>query len=413
MGVASVPKLGFDLGVFLGDTSAWFWARQRALDKGLDFSKPEVRALVSTDAREISGAMTKSGSLDMQKGVWGIFFQFAANAHKLFLQPFSSKVLSGGEKARLAVARTALYGSYGLGAHTLYEKYKAENYSELDGDTWKLLDGAIQDWAWNYIGDAMYGKDLRLDFAKRFAPVSEYGLPYIEFVHNIMDNQGSLKIPATGMYGKMNQMMYDMTYIFNRTDIEGSDKLPLYIDAAFNLASGYSNYLQASAIAKAQQLVDRQGNPVGIEAGMKVAAAKMLGINPTVENLHFKISSSSYKNSESLRADAKKFHNTLERYMNTAGDYKDAVAYMQQQSLIFNLIEDEDKAEFLKYFQQEDKKAFRERGVSTVLLLDKHIREDMAKDKHNIINKLKQLNDAGNPFAGDLLERLQTEGVLE
>jgi len=415
-GIATAPikigKLGFDAGELMNMVGTWLWARKRALNAGLDVDSEEVLAQIAIEARRMTGSMTKTGAMEYQKGILAIPFQFASVGHKLFLQPLSARNLSAADKGKLFATRAVFYGAYGTGLGAGFAWLKDKYYDKLDGDTWDALMGGLMDWGWNNMLEWQFGKGPDLAVSPSLTPVSEYGLPYIEFLWSIMkDPEGYYKnVPLTNIVGRFNQLYYDLNWLGKKKDIDTPAKAMAMMERVLRLSSGYSNYMQAQQIIKTGELVDKFGNKMDMQGGWKAAVAKVLGFQTEFERAAWDASKKLSNRNKDLEKDAKMFHNTLESIMRETGTYEDPIKYMKEHMELVEMLDKEDQDLFNQYLEKEDKMSFKTRGYSLMLQLDKTIRDKASTDK---INMVKRLADTGSVPAQELLNQLRIEGVIE
>lgn len=155
-------RAGFDAGEhaqlqagFLAVRNKWMKANPR---KAHLWDSPENLAEIGAQTRAVSLNMNEAGTLESQRGLWGLIFQFMSHATKSFqvlipntekagsllgLSKFSNKAFSNAEKARIFATQTVMYGTGAFGVNQLFEKMLEETNTKADPEFIRLVEEGI------------------------------------------------------------------------------------------------------------------------------------------------------------------------------------------------------------------------------------------------------------------------------
>lgn len=170
-GIRAARKTGFDSGEFVNMMASYLVAIHR-------FKKANPKEAskwytdkyidkVLGDARDLSLAMTKSGSFEWQHGWFANALQFFSIQQKAWLGFISNKTFSPMERAGIVAGQLALYGPRGLGlsggvwyAWDKYQEWKNPDNPEPPSDkVVEFIEGGMVDVVVNTALEAMSGED--------------------------------------------------------------------------------------------------------------------------------------------------------------------------------------------------------------------------------------------------------------
>ena len=108
-GITKVRKVGFDAGEHLNMMTAWLAHRDEVIRAGKDMKDAAVADVVGAKARNYTYNMNAAGDMKYNQDALAGIFQFMQVPHKAMLQMTTNRVLTRGEKMRMAGFNAMMY----------------------------------------------------------------------------------------------------------------------------------------------------------------------------------------------------------------------------------------------------------------------------------------------------------------
>lgn len=424
--VVSLPgevgkTIGYSPAELLNQVTIWLFAKDRwqKANPGKDWNTPENIAKISGESWDIADAMTtRAGALPYQDGALSLLFQFAAIQHKSFMQLFSSKVLSGTERARLAGARMLWYGVYGVAGSSAVDYLFSTYLPEESKESWNYWKRGMHDWITNGMANAMLEEgEVPTDLAvsKSLSPMPET-VPYWDFMVEINkmlgEGEGSPRFPfvhAVGSLWEASRDVFNMFYATKDDEFQDPALLNKAVNEAFEMASGWNNYMKAQLILDTGTLLTKRGMPLGVAMNYQEAAARMWGgIGTYKEEVMYKAMASSKDRKMYIQQSADQIHKDLMNLRVKLGQ-EDFVSYSNRLNRLLNLYSPEMRTELLSAVLAKDKQSLLSIKESLLLDIWKHYKKDNDKYTQEMIDYLQSSKD---PQTQELLRILKQEGMI-
>lgn len=175
--IAGVPlkgaqKIGFDWAEQDVLLSSWLAHRDLAKRAGKNLRSQRVKDEILGQARAFTLNMNRSGDMAYNQNTLGLIAQFFSFRHKALLQPLTNKSISKGDKAKLAMWTTAMFGweasIYGAIVASVFGDSKPSEVKQI------LADGLL-DTTFNSVATTLSGENQNVDWGD-FAPAEAYGI---------------------------------------------------------------------------------------------------------------------------------------------------------------------------------------------------------------------------------------------
>lgn len=327
-------EIGFDaaeltnrIGMFLQTLRSW-----QKQNPGKDWNTKENLETIAANAMIRSGTMNRAGNLPYQEGMASVFMQFAAITQKLTMNILQDGVggLTGADRAKLAAARTALYGlEAGLPAGAGYLIYNLIDRSEdpvIVENANEVREGLLDHLSNQFIA-AIIDPDTPSDMAvsQGMSPHSEHFLPYFDFAAELIklwDNSPSTNPRFAGMavMGSFMTAVNEMRGWFVGRPITEQNVKYAMLEAA-EIASGFSSYSKGLLMLGTGEIVTSMGNPLGLQASKAEAYAKMLfGVNSRKEAQTYETLALLGDHNQGIQQLAKDIHKSMMAVRNKIGE---------------------------------------------------------------------------------------------
>lgn len=424
-----VNKLGKAVGYtpaqMLADMAGWLYARGRwqKLNPGKNWNTPENIAQITADGWDIMGSMhTRAGAMPYQDGFMSLFFQFQAILHKQFFQVFSSKTLkkAPGElidpKAKLAAARMAIYGVYGIPAYALVDnlvKQFSEADSQADWERWKggMLDATVNTMIDLFISDP---DDSPSDLAisNRIGPLPET-VPYYDMLHQLAKfgtgDKSNARLPFMNAVGSVYESVNDFTNLFRATNLDTEDALKFAIQEAAELTSGYKNYAKARMAMEMSDKMDKMGNTLGLHLSYSDAIAQMFGIITREELSYYKMNELKREREDFIEQRATEIHQGLLKLKGNIGS-PDYIEFTRRLKVLNSFTPQEIQDEIHDRVLQKDRDSFMTKKESILMYMRDNAKQKNDKYMEEMEGYLKSSDD---PVSQMHLKRLIDNNIIK
>lgn len=422
--VAAMPgdigkALGYAPAEFVNQITVWLFTKHRwqKNNPGKNWNTPENISQITRESWDIADAMTtRASALPYQDGALSLLFQFAAIQHKSFLQLFSSKVLTSGERTRLAAAKMFWYGVYGTAGGAAIDYIFNHYLPEESRDSWNYWKRGAYDWLTNGVANAMLEEGqppTDLAVSKSLSPMPET-VPYWDFINEISkligEGEGSPRFPfvhAVGSLWDANRDIFNMFYATKDDEFDKPELLNKAINEAFELASGWNNYMKSQLILDTGTLISKRGQPLGMAMNYQEAAARLWGVPSYKEEVMYHAFDSKKNRDKYIKESADKIHSDLMNLRTKLGQ-EEWVNYSNRLNRLLNLYNPELRADLLKAVLAKDKQSLLSIKESVLLDVWKHYKKDNDKYTQEMFD---YLNSAKDPQTQELLRILKQEGM--
>lgn len=315
--VKAPGKLGKTIGYtpaeMANNIGTWLYSldRWKRNNPGKNWNTPENVARITADSWDINHSMIgRAGAMPFQNGALGVLFQFVAVQQKGFMQLLSSKTLTTAEKTKLATARLALYGGYGipLGAVGLpfLDEYMSQNASEETLQMYENNKGGFVDAlanttldimysdsnvTWDIVGDTFVGKrEGRSDitFSKMISPIPDT-VPLVDMIKefsNFADNaKPNPRFPGPQALGSFMEAVNDVKDLWQVDTLDTPEKLKLASLSVAQTASLFNNYGKSLVMKNFRDKATKAGQFYGLDVTDAEILAQRLGFTTREEEL--------------------------------------------------------------------------------------------------------------------------------
>lgn len=433
-------KVGFDAGEYTNLSAAWLAVRNKWIknNPGKDWRKADNLAQITGEARAVTFNMSAAGTLQQQKGLAGLMFQFMSHATKsiqvlipdtkltrnLKIGLLSDKAFNNRERLRIALTQGAIYGSGGLGLNALYRKVRDEVGAEVPPEVSRVIEEGLAGWTisaiFGAIGDES-GEDTSLAFSTSFGPFS--GTPQATPLHKIIPaiaDAALLQSPdfrmlmpaSVSAIHQIGETFRTVNFILNGVDLptNAPSKWLVAAEQALTVASVYDNVLAARVASQIGQFTSRSGNPTAQAAGGEILARATLGLRTREEDqvgeLLREITGTSTEVAEGLRdridGYAQKYATLVMkvfRQIEVQGDTIPAEAFRAIEPHITAMKLGLNEAEFFFFKQRLQERLFRDLGRNNATRLSNEINRLLAQGEDiggSITTKIRNME----PFEG-------------
>lgn len=314
--VSAVPKMGkaagFDIGETVNMVGSYLFARQRhmRLHPEVPWDSKAGLENIATDARQLSGEMTRGGELAWQRGALSLPFQFLAMPYKMLLAMTTSKFWSAEEKSRLIAGNLVIFGSAGLGLGSLVNKLR-EEYGDFGADDlWLALEGGLLDLGAKHVINAMTDdkEDLNtLALSKSFSPLGDNIIPVADVFANLREKPFATALagPSWSLIdpnkGKIPNAWRDISTIFGKKELDTTEKIKRALLEATEVASGGTDWMKYVLAMETGKVISSSGMDSGLASDRKTAIAKLFGVSTHEESDYFYLSSKSFDEAKEIK----------------------------------------------------------------------------------------------------------------
>lgn len=400
---------------------AWLFAKERWIrnNPGKDWRKHTAE--ISGDAWDINHAMsTRAAAMPYQDGLLSLPFQFAAIQHKAFMQVFSSKTLTGAEKAKLSAARAALFGLKGV---PVGGGIAALVHGLNDPELNKMVEqaqGGLADFITNNLIDIWTNDPLSeeviqpsdLAISPSLSPLPDT-VPYWEMFTELKKMyDGSPTNPRfafVGATGSLFEAIKDLKGFYSVNDLSTEESLKAAGMEIMEIASGYNNFAKYMMLKNFGDKADKLGRKYGLNIAEKNMIAQLFGITTWEEvNLH-EIRNIQFERTDYIKTRAKEIHEGLAKLRDKVGqeDYHE----FKRRQRILNSFSDPDLVEEIE--KEVDKMVqfnVRDKKENVYRYIMEHYKTKNDKYMNEMLGKLEASN---NPQDKEFLRRLKREGVVQ
>lgn len=287
--VKAIPRasraIGFDSGELFNRIGNWLQVKDLWIERNPEKNWKSKEAIedISYEATRLSGAFNRAGLLPYQEGMLSIIFQFAAINHKMLLNLLqdNATTLSGTQRAKLAAARSVLYGGkYGIpGGAVAYYLINKSDEPEIKENA-ELIKRGFIDYAANGLMASLVEPDEATDLAvsKMMSPYSEGFLPYFqvgwELQKFLSGETNAPRYPSLGMISALGQAGEDMHGWWITREVNETNYKQMFMEAA-EVASAFNHYTQGLMMLGMKDKVSKMGQKYGMDFTASEAYAKM------------------------------------------------------------------------------------------------------------------------------------------
>lgn len=417
--------VGYTPAQMMADIGGWLYAKGRwqLANPGKKWNTPEGIAQITADGWDIMGSMhTRAGAMPYQDGFLSLFFQFQAILHKQFFQVFSSKTLKkvDGElvdpKAKLAAARMAIYGVYGIPAYSVIDNMFKEFADADDQADWERWKGGVLDASVNTMIDLfLSGEDdppSDLALSDRIGPLPET-VPYYDMIHQLAKfasgDKSNARLPFMNAVGSVYESVNDFVNLFKAGNLETEDALKLVIQEAAELTSGYKNYAKARMAMEMSDKMDKMGNSLGLNLTYTDAVAQMFGVVTREELSLYKMTENKKEREDFIEQRATEIHQGLLKFRGNLGD-PDFLEWRRRIKVLNSVTPEELQHEVLERVLRKDKQSFMTKKESNLMYLRDNAKQKNDKFIEEMVGYLKSSDD---PQSQAHLKRLIDNNIIK
>lgn len=399
--------IGYSPAQLTADIGGWLYAKARweRMNPGKNWNTPENIAQITADGWDIMGSMhTRAGALPYQDGMLSVFFQFQSILHKNMFNMFSSKTLKKADdeiidpKAKLAAARLAIYGMYGVPGYALLDHLVGE-FSDSDSQAdWNKWKGGLSDLMLNTTVDLFLAdsdsppSDLAL--ASRIGPMAET-VPYYDVMHELVKfsfgGKSETRLPFLNATGSMYEAARDFTNIFRSQEVGTIDAFQMAATEAAEMSSGYKNYVKARMIMDMQDKADKFGKNLGIELTQKHAIAQMFGIISQQELNVYKMQENKKERDEFIEQRASQIHQDLIKFRTKLGT-PDFMEWVRRTKVLNTFTPDDLQEEVFARVLKKDKVDYTSKQYSNIMYIRDNAKQKNDKYVEEMLGYLKSCN---------------------
>ena len=378
-------KIGFDPAELTAQVGLWKFAKHRWQEQnpGKNWNTPNAEAEIHQSQILLGNTpSTRSGMMPWQDGMISALGQFMGQPHRSLMQMFSSKELTGTEKAQLAAGRMVWYGIYGAPYGAQMGAF-LERQATSDEQRKIIQQGGVglNNLIFNGAVSVMFG-DTNSAWGKSLSTVPEKVFAHDMLVTLFQIGKGekpNLSIAPIKATGQVFDTVTTLKDIFTvgKAGIIAKEDWTKAVWKTVSFAVGFTDFEKAMLI----QNMNKAGKDSGYSQTTGEAIARLWGIPPTQEVLDRMVMSSQIDRSKHVKDRAADIHGRLVRLEKVTG-----VEGWKAQT---------DYWESLRAFNSVTDPAYAEEVMTAVLVLDKKRAGD-GKDSLvlNIFNKAGDKYDA-------------------
>lgn len=398
-------KIGYSSAQMAADISAFLFAKLRweRMNPGKNWNTLENVRQIAADSWDIAGSMSsRAGALPYQDGYLSLFFQFAAHQHKQFMQVFSSKTLkkANGElvdpKAKLAAARTLIYGMYGTAGGGILDWWVQEHGSIDQKVWWNDVKGGILDAFTNKMVDMFMDKEgSDLAISARLSPVPE-NLPYWDFIKEatkLVDNSTSTnpRFPFLGSAGSMIESAQQYKAWFQTSEPETPEAMMMLLREAGEMTSGWKNWQKAMQIYEFGDKKNKLGNNLGLELDFQHAIGQVFGIVSQQELAMYRAQETKAERDDFIKTEGKKIHDLMLSLKDKIGD-PEYNEHRRRINVLMSSIPTEYKDEIMDEVLRTDRESYTTKKESILFYIRDNIKYGMDNNIKKMVADLKTSN---------------------
>lgn len=308
-------KWGFDAGEQANVMTAWLVHREQATG-GIH------RALTTTEADTVTGLarnftynMNAAGDLPYNQNWMNVAFQFLQVPHKALTTMTTNRILSPGNKVKLAAFNTVMYGVPIGTAANILKDILPDNVEVRDA-----LEYGMETVMLNKLISLTTGTDTRIDFSN-LAPNDILGfadtlveiLTMKEGIGGIIAGSPSGQL-LFGRNPKVTNAFKTAARFFNVTnDYEDPTTFSEVAKDFASISSGFSNMFKARYALKYGQKISTSGSISDEKVTTPEAIASALGFGTLDEAASYKIKDELYREGTAFRKDVTDWYTELKR----------------------------------------------------------------------------------------------------
>lgn len=360
--IRAARTVGFDAAELTNRVGNWLQVKDlwKLKNPGKNWKTREAQEEIAAEALKLSGAMNRAGQLPYQEGMLSIPLQFVAISQKMLLNIIqdNTTILNGTQRAKLAVARAALFGTkYGIPGGVIAHNFIDKTDDEEVKKNAEIVKEGLIDRATNGLIASLVEpeENTQLAVAKMMSPYNEGFLPYFEFLnetYKLFDNKpAGPKYPGIGVMGSFYEAMQDMHGWFITNEVNETNYKQAFMEAA-EVASGFNNYTQGLVMLGMRDKITKMGNKYGMEFTANEAYAKMFfGIASKKEEDLWKLVELEKDTKAQKKEMANVLHRQIENQIRKRGLTGDESEYATRLRMVNNFVNILDP----KYFSEADK----------------------------------------------------------
>ncbi len=328
-GVTKIRKVGFDAGEHLNMMTAWLAHRDEALRTGKNMKDASVADTVGAKARNYTYNMNAAGDMKYNQDALAGIFQFMQVPHKAMLQMTTNRVLTRGEKMRMAGFNAMMYT---LPPAAILNMTMALNI-ELPEDP--MLRDAVVQGLEGVILNTLLNETMgegSTDFSG-LSPVDMHGL--YEFMHGLMTTDlGEIvaSTPSGQMFFGNNPRLTN----FAKTAARFTHLMDDYEDTPTTLAMVAGDFLKISSgmssafKAKWEMEYGKKINGLDLSVTDRESIMTLFGFPTTTETAARWTGDTTYNLSSDLKQDVKSWHREYKRQLFRDGITPEESDYVQR-----------------------------------------------------------------------------------
>lgn len=432
-GAASVPsnigsKLGYGSAEFNNSLGTWLFARERWMknNPNKEWNTPEAISKITGDAWDISHSMsTRAGALPYQDGALGLIFQFTAVQHKAFMQVFSSKTLSGMERAKLAAVRAILFGGKAgipAGGAAYYMMQASDSpvmneYSEQmkRGVSDWLLDNAIDmfiNTPSGEIGEEFKKSDLNISSVLSPLPNT---LPFLDFViaaKNLADDipyNNKMRLPFFGASGSVFEAIKDISNMYAVNEYDTVEALQMAGYELLESMSGVNNFAKYMMLKNFGDKHSKLGRNYGLNVIESNMAAQLFGIVTQEELDMFELKGLQKDRTDFVKSTADEIYMSLQKMNDKQKTVDDFYTYSSKLRTLLSFTDEDLRDEIMREVDKKARFNMQDNKTNIYNFILQHHKEKNDKYIRQMIEKLKESKD---PRDQRELKRLYDEGIV-
>lgn len=421
-------KLGYGSAEFANTLSTWLFARERWIknNPGKDWRLPENVQKITGDGWDITHSMsTRAGAFPYQDGMLGVIFQFTAVQHKAFMQVFSSKTLTGAERAKLAAVRAVLFGGKSgvpLGGAAYYfsqhmDSPVVQEYSEQ-------FKTGVADWLLNNTIDLFLNPDndpdkewkpSDLNVSSMLSPLPNT-LPYMDFIiglKNMADDipyNSTLRIPFLGASGNVFNIARDISNMYAVETYDTKESLELAGYMLLESMSSYNNFAKFMMLKNYGDKISKLGRNYGLNVIESNMGAQLVGITTQEEIDMFELKALQKDRTNFVKQTSDEIYSFMQRMNNRQGEMDDFYTYSKKLRNMLTHVDPDIRAEIIKEVDSKARFNMASNKENIYEFLFKHHKQD-GNDKF-IRQMIMKLKDSKDPRDQKVVEQFFKEGLI-
>ena len=414
--------VGYGPAELVNQIGGFIFARERWIknNPGKNWNTPEHVQQIVGDGWDITHNMaTRAGAMPYQDGIFALFMQFVAVSHKAFMQAFSSKTLTGPERAKIAVVRAALFGVKGIpvgfGIHWLVHQLNDPEVHAIFNE----MEGGLTDFGVNALidvfmsdPDAIDEQESNLSIAASLSPLPET-MPVLDFLiqgAKLFDGQAGTdpRFPFTSTLGAMGKAITNIKSNFAVNEYDTEESLLMVATELAKSASGFNNLTKYMMLKEWRDKADSLGRTFGLDVAEKNMTAQLFGIITKDEQYLHDMNALRFDDANYVKARAKEITDQLTRFSNEGQLGTEPFFEWQRRLRILNsftrdgLMDQVEDMVYDTFRVQQDTKM--QNALTNIL---RHHQDENTRAMTEQIARVQTLADRGNKDAIEFIRRLE------